>query len=116
MPEKLRDKIFGIFLTVFEPLALFGIGIFFGVGGLFIQPKLSFFIMGFLYGAFLGFAAFPVFDSDKWASKPLICAVLGGLLTAALAAFLDWSITKICFAGIGGLVMGYFAPVWAKYM
>jgi len=116
MFDNLKNKLLDVFLDMFDPLAIFGLGVFFGIGGLFIQPKLSFFTMGFLYGAYLGFAALPVFDSDKWASKPMICACLGALLSVAAAMLLDWSIAKIFVAAIGGVILGYFAPAWAKYM
>lgn len=116
MLAKLKDKFLDIFLEMFDSLAVFGLGVFFGVGALFIEPKFTFFVMGFLYGAFLGFAALPVFDSDRWTFKPLICAVIGALLSIGLAVFLGWSITNIFLGGIGGLVLGYFAPGWAKYM
>ena len=116
MLDNLKNKLLDVFLDMFDLLAIFGLGLFFGIGALSIQPKLSFFTMGFLYGAYLGFAALPVFNSDKWALKPLICASLGALLSVALAMFLGWSIAKIFFAGIGGLILGYFATAWAKYM
>ena len=116
MLENFKTKLLDVFLDKFDSIAIFGLGIFFGIGALFIELRLSFFVMGFVYGAYIGFAGLPVFDSDKWTSKPLICAVLGVLLSVALAMFLGWSIVNIFFAGIGGLVLGYFAPTWAKYM
>ena len=116
MLKKLKDKLLYIFLDTFEFLLILGIGAFFGIGAYSIEPRVTFFAMGFLYGAFLGFAAWPIFDSDKWTLKPLICAVTGALLSVAWGTLLEWSIVNIFFAGIGGLVLGYLAPLWAKYM
>ena len=116
MLEKLKDKLLDVFLETFELIVILGIGVVFGIGAFSIESRISFFAMGFLYGAFLGFAAWPIFDSDKWTSKPLICAVLGAVLSVGWAALLGWSNVNIFFGGIGGLVLGYLAPVWAKYM
>ena len=116
MFESLKAKLFDIFLDKFEWVIFVGLMLFFGIGGLFIQAKLSFFIMGVVFGAYLSFAALPIFESDRLASKPLMCAALGAVLSAVLGLFLGWSIDKVFIGSIGGLIFGYFAPVWARYM
>ena len=116
MLKKLKDKLLDIFLETFEFLLILGMGVGFGVGAYSIQPRVSFFAIGFLYGASLLFAVSSIFDSDKWTSKPLICAIIGALLTVAWGTLLGWSIINIFFAGIVGLILGYSAPLWGKYM
>ena len=115
MLQKLKDKILDIFLETFEFFLIFGMGAGFGIGAYSIEPKISFFAMGFLYGTFLIFAVCPLFDSDKWTFKPLICAVAGAFLSVGWGAVLGRSVVNIFYASIGVLILGYAAPLWVKY-
>lgn len=98
-------------------LIIFGFGVVFGLGALFLHEfSLKFLILGFLFGSYCGFAALPYIDSTKWKPKPKTCAVLGMLGALLFALTSNWQIEQALLLATGGLIIGYFAPFWAKFI
>ncbi|MEM9375811.1 MAG: hypothetical protein AAGA72_06290 [Pseudomonadota bacterium] len=95
---------------------VFGLGLLFGVLGLIGSLNVEQFLMRGGFGAFLGFAALPYFDSEKWPARPLTCAVIAGGVAIALAIAREQSfMTVIIFGGIG-LTFGFLSPFFAKHL
>jgi len=73
-------------------------------------------VTGFCTGCFLGFAGLSFFDEKRWKPRPLVCGLLAGAATTALAIGRDGNPYPILFYTISGFIFGYFAPYFAKYL
>jgi len=91
-------------------------GVFFGLGALFHELSFKFFFLGYLFGCYLGFAALPFIDSKKWKAKPKTCAALGSIGAMVFARIWNYSPEQIIVFGVVGVILGYLAPAWVKYM
>jgi len=90
-------------------------GVALGLGSLFYKFSPDIFIICFLFGNYVSFAALPYLDAEKWKPKPLICSFLGMIGAAMFAWTLDWSLFRVGLLAVSGLIIGYFAPLWSKY-
>jgi len=100
-----------------EALVLIGgIALLFGGLSFLNVPDLRGFAYGGLFGAYIGFAALPIFDDEKWKPRPFMCSVLGGV-GAMVAAFERFGTPSAALiGGVAGLSLGYIAPRWAKHL
>ena len=98
-------------------LIIFGLGLVFGLGSLFLyELSLKFFCLGFGFGSSCGFASLPFIDNKKWKPMPMTCATLATLGAIVFASLSGWSPEHITLLAISGAAVGYFAPYWAKHM
>jgi len=112
----MRDKLELLAFDKEAIIIIFLSGAFVGLGALFYELSIKLFLTGFLFGAFLAFAALPYIDSEKWKSKPDACCVLGLIGTVMFAVMLNQPFHNVILFGVVGAILGYFAPVWAKHI
>jgi len=113
----MRDTLKTNYLDKEAVLIIIGLGLIFGMGTMFSYGlRLDLFLCGCFFGAFLGFAGLPMFDKKKWHPKPWICAGLAALGAMTFALSRDYTPQHIFALLTSGLITGYFAPYWAKYM
>lgn len=74
------------------------------------------FVVGGLFGAYVGFAALPFFDSSRWQPRPVACGLLGAVGCALLAVSRSQGPLVVLISGLVGGLVGLFAPWWAKYL
>ncbi|NHK28213.1 hypothetical protein FF098_009885 [Parvularcula flava] len=102
--------------TVEAVLIIGSLALLLGVMALFSVPNLHGFIMGSLFGAYVGFAGLPFFDSGKWKPRPIVCGILAGVACAAIAASRTADMQTVILWGLVGAIAGLFAPIWVKYV
>jgi hypothetical protein len=78
--------------------------------------RLDVLFVGFSFGAFCGFALLPAIDPNKWNQRPLICSLLGSVLSGAFAAYLNYSPTVVSVFAFAGACLGYLAPRWVNWI
>jgi|GEM_PF-4222376 len=83
--------------------------------GLWDTLSLHGFVMGGLFGAYIGFAALPFFNPKKWRPRPLLCGLLASAASVAIALSRTEHVETVILAGLVGGILGVFAPWWAKY-
>lgn len=93
-----------------------GLGLLFGVLGLIGSLSFEHFLMRGGFGAFLGFAALPYFDSEKWPARPVTCALIAGAAAVALTASREQSVMTIIISGGIGFAFGFLSPYFAKHL
>lgn len=93
-----------------------GLGLLFGIFGFIDGLTLRGFLLGLSFGVFIGFAGLPYINDEKYSPMPVTCSVLGAVagLVIGLERF-DTTTSVILLTG-AGVIVGYFAPSWAKYL
>ena len=101
----------------YEAIAIvIGVGLVFGVVGLIASLSLNALFLRAGFGAFVGFAALPYLNSRKWPARPLVCAMIGGVVAVLLGLVRQETSSIIVVFGLAGVVLGYLAPLWARYV
>ena len=95
---------------------VFGLGLLFGVLGLIGSLSVDHFLMRGGFGAFLGFAALPYFDAEKWPARPVMCAVIASGAAVALAISREQSLMTMIIIGGIGFAFGFLSPYFAKHL
>lgn len=74
--------------------------------------------IGFLLGAYVGFAMLPAWDEHKYKPRPVSCAILGAIGAMGFMTFFEeeWSFFVYAFSAFIGGIIGFFAPIWVKYL
>ena len=93
-------------------------GLVFGCIALFRVFSIQGFVMGCLFGFYLGFAALPFFEPTKWAPQYLWCGLLGGLAATSVAMYrtenIQWIILSGCHRCHRRLICSYLGEVYVK--